>query len=109
MPQIVPLEAIPAQEFTIRLGGRRYNINLRELNAGVMGATIIRDGVLLVTNQRCVAGVPLLAYPHLSRDAGNFIFTNTKLGESPTWTDFGTTCQLVYSTAAEIAEAIANG
>jgi len=105
MPQIVPLEAIPNQQLTIRLDGRRYDIALRELNAGVMGATISRDGELLVTNQRCVAGVPLLPYPALSRDAGNFIFTNTREGEAPAWADFGVSCLLVYSTAAEIAAA----
>lgn len=109
MPQIIPLEAIPNQSLTIRLEERRYVITLRELNAGVMGVTIERDGVALVTNQRCVAGTALLPYAFLTDGAGNFIFTNTKPGELPAWPDFGVACLLVYSTASEIAEAVANG
>lgn len=105
MPLILPLEAIPNQNITIRLDGRRYDLTIRELNAGVMGASIIRDGETLVTNVRCVAGFPLIPYPALARDAGNFIFTETQEGQAPTWPNFGISCQLVYSTAAEIAAA----
>lgn len=109
MPLVLPLEPINAQQFTTRLDGRLYRITLRELNAGVMGITIERDGVLLMSNQRCVAGSPVIPYPALARDAGNFIFTNTQEGAIPTWQDFGTSCFLVYSTAAEIAQAVAGG
>lgn len=103
MSIVIPLDPIPNQAFTMRLDGRRYAIEIKEIG-GIMGATIDRDGVRLVTNSRCVAGFPLLPYPHLSQDAGNFIFTNTVPGAIPYFSDFGTTCLLVYSTAAEIAE-----
>ena len=104
MPLIVPLEPIPNQSATIRLDARRYEITVKEMN-GVMGVTLVRDGELLVSNLRAVAGFPLLPYEHLARDAGNFIFTNTDEGAIPYYVDFGSKCFLVYSTAAEIAEA----
>lgn len=107
MSLIVPLDPIPNQSLSIRLDNRRYVVTVQEIG-GMMGATIERDGVLLISNVRCVAGFPLLPYPHLSRDAGNFIFTNTVAGKIPYYTDFGSTCLLVYSTAAEIAEDAAN-
>lgn len=107
MPTTVPLAAIPNQELSIRLDGRRYTIALRECG-DVMVATVTRDGVALVSAVRCVAGYPLLPYGHLSADSGNFIFTNTQDGAIPFYSDFGSTCQLVYSTAAEIAAAVAD-
>lgn len=108
MPQTLPLDAIPNQSISARLDGRRYVITIKEIG-DMMAATVERDGVLLIENVRCVAGFPLLPYPHLSQDAGNLIFTHTVPGALPFYTEFGTTCQLVYSTAAEIAEAAANG
>lgn len=103
MSSIIPLDPIPNQSLTIRLDGRRYAITVKEINRA-MGVTIERDGETLIQNVRAVAGFPLLPYSHLSRDAGNFIFTNTNEGELPYYLDFGATCLLVYSTAAEIAE-----
>jgi hypothetical protein len=99
--EIIPLDAIPNQEFSVRLDGRHYTIALRECG-DVMAATIARDGVQLVSGLRCAAGTPLLPYPHLVGDAGNFIFTNTVAGEIPWYENFGTTCMLIYTSAAEL-------
>jgi len=105
MPTIVPIDPVPNQELSIRLDGRRYTITLKDCG-DVMIATVTRDGVPLVTGARCVAGYPLLPYGHLSADSGNFIFTNTQDGAIPFYPDFGSTCQLVYSTAEEIRAAV---
>lgn len=102
MSEIIPLDPIPNQSITIRLEGRRYLITVKEIG-GMMGVTIERDNVVLVDMVRAVAGYPLLPYPYLARDEGNFIFTHTDPGAFPYYEDFGTKSLLVYSTAAEIA------
>lgn len=101
MSSIVPLDTIPNQNLTIRLDNRLYNITVKEIG-GMMAITVVRDGVTLLEGARVVSGTPVLPYPHLSRDAGNFMFTTTVSDVIPYYTDFGSTCQLIYSTAAEI-------
>lgn len=106
MSEIIPLDPIPNQSVSIRLDGHRYILLIKEIG-GMMGVTIDRDNERLVDSIRAVAGCPLLPYEHLSRDAGNFMFTHTDPGAFPYYEDFGTKSQLVYSTAAEIAADVA--
>lgn len=107
MSLIVPLDPIPNQNITIRLDNRLYSITLKEIG-GMMAITVVRDNLELISMQRVVAGTPVLMFPHLSRDAGNFIFTTTQPDVIPYYTDFGSLCHLVYSTAAEIASDLAD-
>lgn len=104
MPQIIPIDAVPNQSLYVRLDGSRYLIELKETN-GVMSATIDRGGVRLVTGARCVAGYPLLPHRYLWEGFGNFLFVADP-GVIPYFTDFGSSCLLVYSSAAEIADAV---
>jgi hypothetical protein len=99
--QTLPLEAIPNQSFFVRLEDVRYFVELKEAG-GMMTATIDRAGVRLVTGVRCAAGTPLLPYRYL--EAGNFVFVADP-GVIPYFTDFDSSCQLVYLTAAEVADA----
>lgn len=105
MPTIVPLDAIPNQSVTIQLDGRRYELRVQEIG-GMMAVTVTRDGVRLLSGSRAAAGTPVLQYPHLWAGVGDFIFTNTDEGVAPYYTDFGVSCFLVFSTAAEIARAV---
>ena len=102
--QTIPLDPIPNQSLYIRLDGVRYLIELKEAG-GMMTATIDRDGVRLVTGSRCAGGTPLIPYRHLWEGFGNFIFL-TAPDVIPYYTDFGSTCTLVYSSAEEIASAL---
>ena len=95
----VGISAIPNQSLSIQLGGRLYDIALREAN-GVMAATIARDGVTLVSALRITAGTPLLPYRY--QESGNFIMT-TDEETMPYWDQFGVTQFLVYLSAAELA------
>ena len=95
----VGIAAIPNQSLSIQLGGRLYDIALREAN-GVMAATIARDGVTLVSALRVTAGTPLLPYRY--QESGNFIVT-TDGDALPYWDQFGVTQFLVYLSAAELA------
>ena len=105
MSLVVPLERVPNQSFSVRLGDSRYSITLKDVG-GIMVATIERDSGVVIRNTRCVAGFPLLPYTHQYAADGNLIFTHATPETIPHWTDFGVTCWLVYSTAAEIAAAV---
>lgn len=94
----LPLDAIPNQSFYTRLDGARYLIEVKEAG-GMMAVTIERDGVALVTGARAVAGFPLLPHYYQWAGAGNFVFVSDGI---PYFTEFGSTCALVYASAAEI-------
>ena len=104
MTQTIPLDAIPNQSLSIRLEDRRYVITVRDIG-DMMAVTVERDDVVLISGVRACAGSPLIPYPYLTGDAGNFAFTNTVAGNAPRWEDFGAACFLVYLTAAEIEAA----
>lgn len=93
------LEAIPNQQFTARLDGIRYNVTIKE-TAGVMAATIVRDGETVIQNSRIVAGYPLIPYRYKSPDS-NFVLL-TENDELPDWRMFGGTQSLLYGNVADI-------
>lgn len=101
MAQTLPLDAIPNQSLSIRLDDRRYVITLRDIG-DMMAVTIERDDVTLISGVRACAGSPLIPYPYLMGDAGNFIFTNTVPGNAPRWEYFGAACFLLYLSAADL-------
>lgn len=104
--QVIPLETLPKQEFSIRLVDRRFVIGIRE-TAGVMSVSVERDGVQIVTNNRAVASQMVMPYDYQTADAGNFAFL-TLNDELPWWESFNTTQQLIFASLAEI-EAVRNG
>lgn len=95
----IGIAALANQALSIQLDGRFYEIELRDAN-GVMSASIVRDGVAIVSNMRVTAGTPLLPYRY--QEAGNFIMT-TEGDALPYWGQFGVTQFLVYLDAAELA------
>lgn len=95
----VDLQAIPNQEFSIQLEDWRFEITVKEA-AGCMAASVVRDGVPLVSNVRLVAGSPVLPYEYQER--GNFVLT-TDADQLPDYRAFGITQFLVYVTPAELA------
>lgn len=99
----IPLQAIPNQQFTITLENHGFDITLRSDSiSGMTYATILKDGVTIVSGERVVAGGPIIPFPYLEGDAGNF--TITTLNDAiPDYTEFGSTQTLIYATAAEIA------
>jgi hypothetical protein len=96
----VTLDPLPNQTVSLRLGDRLYTLTLKETR-GVMSIDIIRDGAVLVSGLRLVAGTPVIPYRYL--EDGNFIlFTDS--GDLPEYGKFGATQSLVYLTAEELAE-----
>lgn len=97
----IPLQAIPNQSLSVQLDGQRYDIRLNEAN-GIMAATISINETVVISGARIVDSGALLNYQYLEGDGGNFVFL-TELDEIPYYTMFGDTQQLIYLTAAEIA------
>lgn len=98
MSVIVPLQAIPNQNLSIVLDDFVYDITLKAAN-DVMGMTLIRDNVTLLSGLRVVAGTPLIPYRYL--EGSNFIFI-TDNDELPNYERFGTTQLLLYFSSDEL-------
>lgn len=101
MAQRINLAPVASQTISCRLGGKRYVMTFKSIGS-VMIATIIRDGVTLVSGMRCVAGALLLPYKSLEDDSGNFAFVIDDGQTIPDYLQFGDTQHLVYFTATEI-------
>lgn len=94
----INLAAIPNQSLTVQLDNRIWDITIKETK-GVMSATVLRDNVLLLSNQRLTPGTPLIPYEYL--EDGNFFFI-TNDGDYPYYTEFGKTQNLIYASEAEL-------
>lgn len=97
----IPLEPLPNQSFSIDLDGRRYDVTIKAVDDQGMVVSITRDGALVVDSARALAGVPVLAYRYEEDSAGNFIFY-TEDDALPYFSDFASTCGLVFFTGAEL-------
>lgn len=102
--QLIPLQALPNQSFSVLLDNINYDIRIMLTN-GVMSFDITQDNVVIVTGQRAVAGYPIIPYRYLT--SGNFVVT-TMNDELPDYTQFGITQFLIYASADEL-EAFRNG
>lgn len=90
--EIIPLERLPRQEFSIRLSNMRYVFRVIQVG-DMMYVTVTRDDIVLIENVRAVAGRNLLPYDYMG--PGNFAFV-TKDDALPWYEDFGNTCLLIY-------------
>lgn len=96
--RIVPLASAPNQSFTLTIDGVRWALALKEAR-GVLCVDIVRDGVILLSGTRALAGEALIPYRYLQ--TANFIFV-TVGDEMPDWSEFGRSQVLVYVTQEEI-------
>lgn len=96
--QTIGIQAIPNQSFSVRLDNQLYDFSIKS-TSGVMSVTIARNGETILSNSRCVAGVPLIPYQYLEN--GNFIIL-TSNGDYPDYTQFGITQTLVYASEEEL-------
>lgn len=101
MSSIIPLEAIPNQEFTIRLENLRYTVRINSVADSCTVATITRDGATVINGTRIVANELLIPYPYLEGAGGNF-FLETPDDELPDYEQFGSTHRLIYFTREEL-------
>lgn len=96
---MVPLADVPSQAFTVTLEQERWSFRFVTAG-GMLVADVARDGVLLLTGTRVLAGEPIIPYRYLQ--TGNFLFLDSR-EQIPT-----TQSPLAYLSAAEIAAIEAN-
>ena len=98
--QTIPLEAIPNQQFSARLGDQQFTLRIKEAS-GAMVADVTIGQRRILSAVRLVAGTPVIPYAYLQSD-GNFALL-TDGGALPDYEQFGVTQRLVYASAAELA------
>lgn len=96
--EVLEIQAIPNQEFSVVLEEVRYAISIRSTN-GTVSVTIIRNGESVVDNARAVSGMRII--PSKYQESGNFVIV-TKDFEIPDYTQFGISQSLIYITQSEI-------
>lgn len=96
--QIIPIQALPNQEFSIVLDENRYDIAIRSTTSSV-AFTFYRNNELVIENIRAVSSIRII--PSKYQEAGNFVLY-TQLGELPFYEKFGITQQLIYLSEAEL-------
>jgi hypothetical protein len=94
----IALDPIPNQSLSVQLDNRLYDITIKETH-GVMAATIVRDGVTVVSGMRIAPGEPILPYRY--QESGNFIIL-TANDDYPYYTQFGITQNFLYLSPAEL-------
>lgn len=97
--QLVPIQPIPNQEFSVPLDNNQWDIALKSAN-GIIAVTLTLNGTEIISGMRAVAGSPIITCQY--QESGNFNLI-TQNGEIPDYTQFGTTQYLVYSSADELA------
>lgn len=98
----LPLTNNPNQNFTFSEGNTEFEITLRALNK-IMLISVWANGTALVNGAKCMAGQPLLSYPHLQK-YGDLVFI-TSDHKYPWYEDFDKTCFLCFVSPEELAEA----
>lgn len=96
---LVPLQAIPNQSFTIILDNNTWDFTIKTTK-DVMSISLNLNGDGVIENARAVAGS--LIIPARYQESGNFLFV-TQNYELPYYTKFNVTQSLVYVTADELA------
>ena len=98
MSYIIQINPVPNQRLSVNLGGSRYEITIN-FAADCMCATVIRDGVTVISGHRIVTGEPILPYRHM--EAGNFVLST--FGDAPPdYNKFGVTQFLYYVAQGDI-------
>ncbi len=90
----IPLEVLPNQSLTIRLGDNRYIIRLITISDALMGISITRDDIILMQNQRAIPKKKILPGYKAGR-YGNFVFI-TQDETYPYYTEFNNGHELYF-------------
>jgi|GEM_PF-5399453 len=100
MPQLIQLEPLPNQNFTIRLGDHRYEIALKSISDDLMCISIMRDNLMLIQGVRAMPSTLFLP-KHMEMGLGNFAFITVN-DEYPSYQKFGGDHQLYYYQTGEV-------
>lgn len=96
---VIPIQALPNQTFSVTLNGARFDISILETN-GVMSASIAINDTPVIENVRATASTFLL--PYLYQENGNFLFLNMS-EQLIYYTNFGITQTLIWLSPGDLA------
>lgn len=94
----IDINAAPNQSLSVNLDGSRYEITINYA-AGCMCASVVRDGVGVISGHRMVSGEPIIPYRHMEQ--GNFVLA-TENDAAPDYNKFGVTQFLYYVSQGDI-------
>lgn len=96
--QNIPIQAIPNQQFNIVLDDNRWDITIKSTK-GTVSVTLIRNGQVIVSNARAVAGMRII--PAIYQEAGNFAIISQNQS-IPEYSQFGVSQFMLYLSEAEL-------
>lgn len=97
--QIIPIDAIPNQNFTTTLENYAYDFRINTC-VNITTITLSIDQEVILDGERIPPFSPVIPYRYLEK--GNFAFL-TQNEEYPIYSQFGVSQFLVYLTQEEIA------
>lgn len=92
--QVIPITAVPSQNFTILLGTQNCALNIYQLSTGLY-CDIVVDQNTIVTAMICLNLVGLVREAYLGF-SGQLFFYDTEGTDNPYYTGLGSRFQLVY-------------
>lgn len=92
--QVIPITAVPSQNFTILLGTQNCALNIYQLSTGLY-CDIVVDQNTIVTAMICLNLVGLVREAYLGF-SGQLFFYDTEGTDDPYYTGLGSRFQLVY-------------
>ena len=98
---LITIDAIPSQSFTVTLGGNNYEIKIYSID-GHMSYDLSINSVQIISGFKMVNDVPLLVYVH-QEVSGNLLLQISE-DEIPDYTKFGLSQFLYYLTEDETTD-----
>jgi hypothetical protein len=98
--QLINIDALSSQGFTITLGGNNYRVKIYSID-GHMSYDLFINSVEIIAGFKMVNDIPLLAYTH--QEVNGNILLQIPEDEIPDYTRFGLSQFLYYLTEEETA------
>jgi hypothetical protein len=102
MSQLIPLAAVPSQQFGINLDGQNCVISVYQKTTGLY-LDVLFNGAPLSTTVRCLQDAQLLADRQYLGFVGDLVFVDTQGDTDPQYEGLGVRYFLVYLEAADLA------
>lgn len=107
--QVIPLQAVPSQQFVIGLNGQNCNISVYQKTTGLY-LDLLLDNEPIATTVRCLNAARLLADRQYAGFVGDLVFIDTQAdngvltGTDPTYTGLGTQYELWFLEASDLVD-----
>jgi hypothetical protein len=92
--QVIPLQPVESQAFSIVLNGQNCDIRVYQLSTGLY-FDLTSNGIVICTTRLCVNCVPIVRNP-VSGFIGDFTFIDIIATDNPDYLGLGTGFILVY-------------